>query len=99
EAFETLIERDRPATVTELAALGKVGGSKPTAPPGFADATRVIGKLRDLHDFCATHDPVVVAEGVYGYEVAALRTYLARLDAWVAVFAAHLNEDAPRIGS
>jgi hypothetical protein len=93
KVFDAAIENEQPATVTDLAAIGKT--AKP-APPGFKEATRVIGTLSQAAKFCEAHPAEFIAGGIYGYEVERIRKDVAVIKAWLSVFAAHLNEEAPR---
>jgi len=91
DTFELAIESDAPPTVTRLAELGTA--SKP-APPGFIQATHAIGTVKDFAAFCAEQPAEFVAGGIYGYEVPKIRAHVATIEAWLAVFVAHLNTEA-----
>lgn len=85
EDFEAAIERDDPATVTELAERGTQ--SRPTAPvpAGFAAATQLLGMLKTVTAFCDGHDPDVIAAALYKHELSSARQYIAQIVAWLDV--------------
>jgi hypothetical protein len=90
QAFDAAIDGERPPTV---AALAEMGTSKQphTAPPGFADATHAIGRLKELAIFCREHPPELIASAIYDYEVPKVRAHLEVVGPWLAAFAAHLQ--------
>ena len=80
EAFEAQIESDDPPTVTDLAAQGTVPR---TVPPGFQQATALLGTLKLFAEFCRDNDPVVVAQGLRAWESAKVRQNVGIIDAWL----------------
>ena len=64
----------------------------PPAPPGFVQATKAIGRIRDLAAYCRENDPEFVAGGVYDYELADLRTNVQAVQEWLERLAGHLKE-------
>ena len=89
EDFEAAVECEHPATVTQLAEMGKA--SKP-APPGFVQATNAIGAMKRLATFCAEQPAPVIAGAIYPYEVAAVRAHVTIITQWFEVLLAHLKE-------
>ena len=95
ELREALIESDNPPTITELAELGKkprnIVDLGDIDPNDYAMATQAQGALRDLASYCTKHDPVRVAGAFQPHEVAAMRKYVATIDAWLDSFIVHLE--------
>jgi hypothetical protein len=89
EDFEAAVEREHPATVTQLAEMGKA--SRP-APPGFVHATQAIGMVREFAILCREHPAPFIAGAIYPYEAAAVRADLAVITEWVTGLLAHLPE-------
>lgn len=87
-AFEAAIERDKPATVKELAA-SSMGGLNER--PGFSAATEAIGALSRFAKFCAEHDAVFVAGGVGPHEARQCRDFVRTIDAWLDAFVVNLK--------
>src|SRR6185369_4811300 len=81
--FEEAVESEKPPTVTKLAEMGKQ--SKP-APPGFKQATHLLGTVKRFADFCDEHDPELVAGGVMASEVKEVRKRVATIDSWLDRF-------------
>lgn len=82
--FEAAIEGDDPPTVTALADRGTEKRPS-TAPPGFADATHVLGVMRELAAFCAAHSALVVGAAMLPHEVEAFRADIAAVDQWLTI--------------
>lgn len=88
DQFDSAIERDRPATVTTLAEMGKQ--SKPV-PEGFTRATHLIGSVKRFAEFCQENDPAVVAGGVMPTEISNLRSMVTVIDGWLDRFVVNLK--------
>lgn len=97
-AFEAAVESDEPPTVTKLADMGKQSRPAPIevepAPQGFRQATHLLGTVSRFAEFCGEHDAVLVANGVYPYEVERVRAQVALIDGWLDTFVVHLKESA-----
>jgi hypothetical protein len=65
-----------------------------TAPPGFKQATHLIGVVQDFAAFCQTNDPVVVAGGLMKSEVQEVRSFVGVIDGWLDRFVVNLSPDA-----
>ena len=93
EEFERRVESATPPTVTQLADMGRQRMvQKESERPGFVEATRAIGTLRDFAEFCGEHDPALVAQGVSRHEVKSVRRYVAAIDAWLDAFITRVEE-------
>jgi len=90
DAFELAIESDQPATITQLADIGK---QTQTAPPGFKAATHAISTVKDFATFCKANAPEFVADGVYAYETANVRANVDTIHTWLITFTAHLQTE------
>jgi len=90
EEFNAAVESDDPPTVTALAEQGK----KPRKPPpdGFAEASKLIGAVKRFAEFCGTHDPALVANGVLSTETANLRSLVSTIDGWLDQFVVNLEQ-------
>lgn len=67
--FEAAVESSKPPTVTELSEAGKreaANRAYRTAPkpPGFRDATQLLGTLERFAEFCGRADPKLVVEAL-----------------------------------
>jgi hypothetical protein len=89
EAFEAAVECDHPATVTQLAEMGKTSKA---APPGFVHATQAIGTVKHFAIFCREQPAPFIAGAIYPYEVAAVRADVAIITEWFAGLLVHLPE-------
>ena len=65
---------------------------RPPAPPGFNHATRLLGEIGDLAEFCAEHDPGLIAGGVMPRETKKASLDVAAVHAWLARFLTELGE-------
>lgn len=83
DVFEAAVESSPPATVTQLAEMGKT--SRP-APPGFVQATQLIGTVKDFAGFCRENPAAFIAGGIYPYEVMRVRADVAVIEAWLNEF-------------
>jgi hypothetical protein len=90
EDFEAAVECEHPATVTQLAAMGKT--SRPAAPEKFPEATHILGVLHELALFCVEHEAAVVGRAVFPYEVRSLQADAAVVEMWVRTLLNHLPE-------
>lgn len=96
QQFETAIEAERPATVTQLAEMGKATRAAPSPmperPEGFKAATHLIGTVECFAQFCADNNPEIVAAAVMSHEAKDVRAQVARIDAWLDRFVVNLKE-------
>jgi len=92
EDFEAAVEDSPPATVTQLAELGKT--SKPPQPEKFREATHILGVLHELAVFCEQHPAPVVGRAVLPHEVGLLRADAAVVESWINTLLAHLPSEA-----
>ena len=67
--------------------------NRPPAPPGFKHAARLLGEIGDLADFCAEHDPGLIAGGVMPSETNKASLDVAVVQAWLARFLAALGDE------
>jgi hypothetical protein len=95
EVREALIESDNPPTITALADLGKkprnIVDLGDINPRDYALATTAIGTLRDYAAYCKANDAIRIAGAIQPHEVAAVRRYVATVDAWHDSFVVHLE--------
>lgn len=95
--FEEAVEGDKPPTVTALAEKGKKGGvtvmerNGGKAPPGFKEATNLLGSVDRFAEFCHENPPESVASGVMDYEEDGLRKQIRVIAGWLDEFTAHLG--------
>ena len=89
--FDAMVDSDDPPTVTELAERGTKRTTR-QAPPGFTDATELLGLLRQCSEFCATHDPRGVARGVMDYEVDRALDNVSDVKVWLSQFERAMEE-------
>jgi hypothetical protein len=88
--FERMVEAPKPATVTELAEVGKRPTPKPLvdlgsrSPSDFKLATAAQGQLREFGAFAAKSDPAAVARGSSPRERHAMREQIAAIKPWLA---------------
>lgn len=93
--FDTLVESEKPPTVTRLAELGKQE-RKPLYdleginPDHFKQATYIIGSLKRLLEDCEKSDPADIAKAIKEFERPNVREQLTRLEAWLDRFAVNL---------
>jgi hypothetical protein len=92
EEFEAAVEREHPATVTELAEMGKTARPKRDVPPKFQEATYILGVLRPLEGFLAANPAREVAGAIRPHEVKQLRAWAEATRAWLHELLAHLPE-------
>ncbi len=90
EDFETMVEADSPATVTEIA---ECGTAKQQHHPSFPKATHVLGTLHRFADFCSANDPREVAEAVMEHETKKAKSWVTTIDGWLDMFVTNLGED------
>ncbi len=84
--FEAAMESDDPPTVTKLAHQQR------PAPPGFINATKLMGAVRRFSEFCEEHPPESVSSGVLEYEVSDLRARIGVIDGWLDQFIVNLGD-------
>ena len=89
--FEALIESETPPTITALAALGTDKRPETIVPPGFADATHVLGIMREFALFCAGRSAVDIGAAILPHEVERLRADRATVDTWLTECFRNLN--------
>lgn len=98
EDFDRQLDSNSPPSLTKLAEQGKAkrpdNGLPPDwdPPPGFAEATQVIGDLRRLAEACRQRDPEVMAKAVMPKECQQVRSYVATIDGWLDRFVVNLRE-------
>ena len=92
--FEKATESDIPATVTDLAEMGKQSRAniRPDTPPGFTEASKLIGSVRRFAAFCDEQEAVHVAGGVLSSEATEIRALVGTIDEWLDRFIVHLGE-------
>lgn len=89
EKFEAAVEAAKPATVTQLAEMGKQVRSVPTED--FKRATHLIGAVKRFAEFCLANDPISVAAGVMPHETAELRGHVGTIDSWLDCFVVNMK--------
>lgn len=82
DEFEAAVERDHPATVTELAERGTKSRPVEPVPEGFAATTRLLGYLKTISEFCEANDPDIIANAMYPHEFVSACDAVARIAAW-----------------
>ena len=93
ETFEAVIESDDPPSVSRLAGMGTRRRELPTPPPGYAQATQVLGELRDIDQLLAKHQPEFIAGGVRPKERSAARARIDRVIRWLELFDDELKKE------
>jgi len=88
ETFEAAIEQPKPATVTQLAEMGK---QVRAMPEGFKQATHLLGAVKRFAEFCIANAPETVAAGVFPDEVGELRADVGIIDGWLDRFIINLK--------
>lgn len=103
ETFEELVEAEKPATVTQLAELGKRTGrttkqvethykiARETMRPGFSAALYMAGDIEDLARRCRVNDPTSIANGLSPGRTKDLRASIADIIVWLNDFDNHLQ--------
>jgi hypothetical protein len=92
DKFEAAVEAPKPATVTQLAEMGKQIRSVPDQ--SFKQASLLIGAMSRYAEFCRTNPPESVAAGVMPDEAAQRRADIALIDAWHDRFVVNLPTTA-----
>jgi hypothetical protein len=90
EKFVVAIEAPKPATVTQLAEMGKKVHGVPE--DSFKRATHLIGTVKRFANFCQTNAPETVAAGVLPDEILELRAGMLVIEAWLKLLALDLQE-------
>lgn len=92
DVFEQAVESKKAPGVHRLAEMGKrTFGPREPAPEGFKQATRALGGIRTFAEFCAQHDPEMVANGVLAHEIKAVRAQVSAIDGWLDRFVVNLK--------
>lgn len=84
-------ESDSPPTITALAELGT---NHRLPPEGFSQATHLIGTVGRFAEFCAEHEPELVANGVMPSEAGEVRDLVTSIDGWLDRFIINLKDTA-----
>lgn len=87
--FDAAVDSNDPPTVTALAERGTEKQSKPT---GFAEATKVLGTLKSLEEFCRIHSAEMIVGAVYAHEVAHAVQRIDVIQGWLQTFRAELEK-------
>jgi hypothetical protein len=88
ETFDAAVEAEKPATVTQLAKMGK---QVRAVPEGFKEATHLIGQVKRFAEFCRENVPESVARGVMSSEIAEVQSHVGVIDAWLDRFVVNLK--------
>jgi hypothetical protein len=89
DEFERLVEAETPATVSELADIGRTHKPRPIVdlggrdPGEFAVSTRGQGMLREFATFAECVDPTVIARGALDHERKSIRRHIEQLRPWL----------------
>ncbi|WP_049735570.1 hypothetical protein [Rhizobium ecuadorense] len=87
EEFERQVESDAPPTITQLAEQGKKAApQQPPQPPGFADATKLIGELERLSAFLADKTPGFILGAMKQFEIVDARANATTVSGWFQKF-------------
>ncbi|ANK84167.1 MULTISPECIES: hypothetical protein [unclassified Rhizobium] len=87
EEFERQVESDAPPTITQLAEQGKKAApQQPPKPPGFADATKLIGELERLSAFLADKTPGFILGAMKQFEIVDARANATTVSGWLQKF-------------
>ena len=89
--FEAAIEAEEPATITELAEMGKQDELRRPKPPGFREATQLLGAIRHASEDWPKIDAGLALEGMASQEVRQLTEWLDTLTAWLDEFRTIIN--------
>lgn len=90
DVFEELVESPNPATVTQLAEIGRKARPQPVVelggrdPREFAISTQGQGILREFVTFAAAHDPAVIARGALESERSAIIMNVGLVRRWMS---------------
>jgi hypothetical protein len=90
EEFEALVESDDPPTLSKLAEIGRKV-SENIKPPGFAEATQMIGQLKEFADYCRDFDPAAIG-GIMPSEIATIRRRIRTIDIWLDWLSVNLTD-------
>lgn len=87
-AFEAAVESDDPPTITELSEAGKQEAANRAyrlapKPPGFKDATHLLGALDRFAEFCQRSDPKQVADALSKRETQQVLRHTDTVTAWI----------------
>jgi len=86
EEFEAAVESDDPPTITGLSQSVQDKMSRNSAVPGFAQATKAIGTVSRMAEFCEANDPVFVAGAYQPHEKPDLIANIETSIKWLGVF-------------
>lgn len=86
--FEAAVESRKPPTVTQLSEAGKREAANRAyrlapKPPGFKDATQLLGTLERFAEFCNRADATVVAEALSQREAKRVRRDVQTVTTWL----------------
>jgi hypothetical protein len=91
EKFEELVEKERPASISELAELGKEPAKAEVSQEGATEKRLTLGSMRRLSS-CADYSPTMIADALSEEEHAEFRTLALRIGRWLAEVAESLKE-------
>lgn len=89
--FEKAVESGKPPSVTQLSEAGKREAAnlaylRSPKPPGFRDATELLGTFNRFAEFCDRADPGLVAEALSKREVKQILRTSETVSAWMKNF-------------
>jgi len=85
QEFEEMVERDEPATLTELEQRGKRALERPK-PEGFQEATYAMGAMRRFSDHCKANPPSRIASGLEDDELKEVLRTARAVQEWLGRF-------------
>lgn len=91
DVFEAAVESSPPATVTQLAAMGKTSKPAAQSPSSFIEATNAIGAIKEFAGFCSSNAAAFVAGGVQPYDLPKLRANVGVVCEWLSKFRAEIG--------
>ena len=94
EDFDRQVEGDNPPTITSLAEQGtqKRDFAYQEKPEGYAQATQLLGTVREFADFCSKNSPDKIASAIFAHEAGKARVHVAKIDSWLDRFVVNLKD-------
>ena len=94
EDFDRQVEGDNPPTVTSLAEQGtqKRDFAYQEKPEGYAQATQLLGTVREFADFCSKNSPEKIASAIFAHEAGKARVHVSKIDSWLDRFVVNLKD-------
>lgn len=98
DQFEDLVESPRPATVTQLAEIGRRARPQPVVdlggrdPREFSISTQGQGILRELAAFASANDPRIIARGALDSERSSIGRNIEQVKRWLDQLSAAMEE-------